>query len=230
MSDVILQDLKDGLLTITMNRPERKNAMSPDFTFGLLHAAQRVADDQELRAVLLKGAGGTFCVGGDVRGMADPTRKAPSFEERHTNLRSRMEASRILHEMRQAEWWRRWKGLRPAPVSRCAGLRPPCRRRDRESRPPSPGRAVRRLRRHLLPDQVDRQRESARALPAVADPERQGSSCGRHDDEVRARCRCCEGCDRACDPTRQGPDHHARLHQEEHQQRREVFDRAVLRR
>ena len=82
MTDVILQDLKDGLLTITMNRPERKNAMSPDFTLGLLHAAQRAADDPEVRAVLLKGAGGTFCVGGDVRGMADPNRKAPSLEER----------------------------------------------------------------------------------------------------------------------------------------------------
>ncbi len=34
MTDVILQDLKDGLLTITMNRPERKNAMSPEFTLG----------------------------------------------------------------------------------------------------------------------------------------------------------------------------------------------------
>lgn len=99
MTDVILQDLKDGLLTITMNRPERKNAMSPEFTLGLLQAAQRAWDDQDVRAVLLKGAGGTFCVGGDVRGFADPNRKAPSFEERQVSLRSRMEASRLLHEM-----------------------------------------------------------------------------------------------------------------------------------
>ncbi len=49
--------------------------------------------------MLLKGAGGTFCVGGDVRGMADPNRKAPSLEERIVSLRGRMEASRILHEM-----------------------------------------------------------------------------------------------------------------------------------
>lgn len=99
MTDVILTNLENGLLTITMNRPERKNAMSPDFTLGLLHAAQRASDDPEVRAVLLKGSGGTFCVGGDVRGMADPNRKAPTFEERKTSLRSRMEASRILHEM-----------------------------------------------------------------------------------------------------------------------------------
>jgi 2-(1,2-epoxy-1,2-dihydrophenyl)acetyl-CoA isomerase len=99
MSDVILQNLENGLLTITMNRPERKNAMSPEFTKGLLEAAHRANDDPEVRAVLLIGAGGTFCVGGDVRGMADPTRKAPTFEERRTSLRARMEASRILHEM-----------------------------------------------------------------------------------------------------------------------------------
>jgi 2-(1,2-epoxy-1,2-dihydrophenyl)acetyl-CoA isomerase len=99
MSDAILTSLENGLLTITMNRPERRNAMSPDFTLGLLNAAHRAAEDSEVRAVLLKGAGGTFCVGGDVRGMADPSRKPPTLEERQTSLRSRMEASRILHEM-----------------------------------------------------------------------------------------------------------------------------------
>lgn len=99
MSDAILTSLENGLLTITMNRPERRNAMSPDFTLGLLNAAHRAAEDSEVRAVLLKGAGGTFCVGGDVRGMADPTRKPPTLEERQVSLRARMEASRILHEM-----------------------------------------------------------------------------------------------------------------------------------
>jgi 2-(1,2-epoxy-1,2-dihydrophenyl)acetyl-CoA isomerase len=99
MTDVILQDLKDGLLTITMNRPERKNAMSDGFTKGLLDAAHRAAEDSAVRAVLLMGAGGTFCVGGDVRNMADPNRKPPTFEERMTGLRARMEASRLLHEM-----------------------------------------------------------------------------------------------------------------------------------
>ena len=64
--------------------------MSPDFTLGLLHAAQRAADDPEVRAVLLKGAGGTFCVGGDVRGMADRAGRRAS--RAMVNLRGRMEA------------------------------------------------------------------------------------------------------------------------------------------
>ncbi len=99
MSDVILQHLDNGLLTITMNRPEHKNAMSPDFTAKLLLAARRAAEESEVRAVLLKGAGGTFCVGGDVKGMNDPNRQRPHFDERLRSLRARMEASRILHEM-----------------------------------------------------------------------------------------------------------------------------------
>jgi 2-(1,2-epoxy-1,2-dihydrophenyl)acetyl-CoA isomerase len=45
------------------------------------------------------GAGGTFCVGGDVKSMADGSRAPMSFEGRQVNLRRGMEVSRILHEM-----------------------------------------------------------------------------------------------------------------------------------
>jgi 2-(1,2-epoxy-1,2-dihydrophenyl)acetyl-CoA isomerase len=66
-NEMVLQDLESGLLTITMNRPDRRNALNPDMTKGLVEAARRAAEDHEVRAVLLKGAGGTFCVGGDTR-------------------------------------------------------------------------------------------------------------------------------------------------------------------
>ena len=97
-NDTVLQSLESGLLTITMNRPERRNALNPDMTLGLVAAAQRAAEDHEVRAVLLKGAGGTFCVGGDVKSMAEGRSPMP-FEARMTNLRRAMEVSRILHEM-----------------------------------------------------------------------------------------------------------------------------------
>src|SRR3954468_15010197 len=71
MNDMVLQSLDNGLLTITMNRPDRRNALNPDMTRGLVEAARRAAEDHEVRAVLLKGAGGTFCVGGDVKSMAE---------------------------------------------------------------------------------------------------------------------------------------------------------------
>lgn len=62
MTDIVLQDLDRGLLTITMNRPDRRNALNQDMIRGLVEAAHRAKDDPEVRAVLLKGAGGTFCV------------------------------------------------------------------------------------------------------------------------------------------------------------------------
>src|SRR5207237_3520053 len=52
----------------------------------------------EVRAMLVKGAGGTFCVGGDVKSMAEGG--APlAFEAKMVNLRKGMEVSRILHQM-----------------------------------------------------------------------------------------------------------------------------------
>lgn len=98
MTDIVLQNLDKGLLTITMNRPERRNALNPDMTRGLVEAARRAQEDHEVRAVLLKGAGGTFCVGGDVKSMAEG-RAAPGFEAKRANLRRGMEVSRILHQM-----------------------------------------------------------------------------------------------------------------------------------
>jgi 2-(1,2-epoxy-1,2-dihydrophenyl)acetyl-CoA isomerase len=95
---MVLQHLEAGLLTITMNRPERRNALNPDMVVGLVAAARRAAEDHEVRAVLFKGAGGTFCVGGDVKSMAEG--RAPlAFEAKLANLRRGMEVSRILHQM-----------------------------------------------------------------------------------------------------------------------------------
>src|ERR1700727_2132935 len=97
-NEMVLQNLDAGLLTITMNRPDRRNALNPDMTRGLVEAARRAAEDHEVRAVLLKGAGGTFCVGGDVKSMGEGRAPLP-FEAKLVNLRRGMEVSRILHEM-----------------------------------------------------------------------------------------------------------------------------------
>jgi 2-(1,2-epoxy-1,2-dihydrophenyl)acetyl-CoA isomerase len=99
-NEIVLQNLDHGLLTITMNRPERRNALNPDMTLGLVAAARRAAEVHEVRAVLMKGAGGTFCVGGDVKSMAEGRAPLP-FEAKMTNLRRGMEVSRILHQMQK---------------------------------------------------------------------------------------------------------------------------------
>src|ERR1700716_1193278 len=100
MNDMVLQNLNQGLLTITMNRPDRRNALNPDMTRGLGEAARRATDDHEVRAVLLKGAGGTFCVGGDVKSMAEGRAPLP-FEAKMVNLLRGIEVSRSVYEMQK---------------------------------------------------------------------------------------------------------------------------------
>lgn len=96
---LVLEQLTDGLLTVVLNRPERRNALNTELCGQLVDVLERAARASEVRAVLLKGAGGTFCVGGDVKAMAASDGPDAGIDERIRQLRSRMEASRILHDM-----------------------------------------------------------------------------------------------------------------------------------
>src|SRR5688572_25090850 len=55
---------------ITMNRPEVKNAMNSQMVLDLIAAFESLRDNHEVRAIVLSGAGGTFCAGGDIKEMA----------------------------------------------------------------------------------------------------------------------------------------------------------------
>lgn len=70
----VLLDVKDGIATITLNAPERLNAMSPDLMADLNEALDKCCEDQSLRALILTGAGRGFCSGADLsnKGMASP--------------------------------------------------------------------------------------------------------------------------------------------------------------
>lgn len=61
--------IEDGVATLTMNRPEARNALSAEMKDGFAAAVPRLAADPAVRAVVLAGAGGVFCAGGDLRGM-----------------------------------------------------------------------------------------------------------------------------------------------------------------
>jgi enoyl-CoA hydratase len=62
-------ELDDGIGTITLNRPDRLNALSNELSGDLVDALTRVAADREVRAVVITGAGRAFSAGGDVDGM-----------------------------------------------------------------------------------------------------------------------------------------------------------------
>jgi 2-(1,2-epoxy-1,2-dihydrophenyl)acetyl-CoA isomerase len=54
---------------LTLNRPDRRNAIDRDLRHGLIAALGAALDDSEVRAIVLAGAGGVFCAGGDVTSM-----------------------------------------------------------------------------------------------------------------------------------------------------------------
>jgi 2-(1,2-epoxy-1,2-dihydrophenyl)acetyl-CoA isomerase len=62
----VLVSVDAGVETITLNRPERLNALNPEMHQRLREALERAADDSEIRAVLLTGAGRGFCTGQDL--------------------------------------------------------------------------------------------------------------------------------------------------------------------
>jgi enoyl-CoA hydratase/carnithine racemase len=64
-------ETRDHVRTITLNRPERKNAIGPEMANELLWALDAARDDAEVRVVVLAGAGTAFCAGGDLGGMGD---------------------------------------------------------------------------------------------------------------------------------------------------------------
>lgn len=100
----ILEEIQDGVAVVTLNRPEARNAMSREMMAGILEILPRLARDKSVGCVVLTGAGGAFCAGGDVKGFAaaeghEGAAGAGTFEDAVANLRGGMEASRWLHEM-----------------------------------------------------------------------------------------------------------------------------------
>ena len=68
-------ELKDGLGIITLNRPERKNPLTFDSYAELRDTFRNFSYTDEIRAVIINGAGGNFCSGGDVHEIIGPLTK-----------------------------------------------------------------------------------------------------------------------------------------------------------
>src|SRR5439155_18805723 len=100
MSQDLLEVIKDGVAVLTLNRPDRLNAMSRPMLDALLEALPRLSADADVGAVVLTGSGRAFCAGGDVKAMAEGREfGGDMLEDKAQALRSRMEVSRWLHEM-----------------------------------------------------------------------------------------------------------------------------------
>lgn len=59
--------VRDGVVVVTLRRPERRNAVGPDLAADLEHAMRRLDGDPRVRAAVLAGAGASFCAGADMK-------------------------------------------------------------------------------------------------------------------------------------------------------------------
>ncbi|PSP38436.1 enoyl-CoA hydratase [Halobacteriales archaeon QH_7_65_31] len=100
MSDeAVLVDVTDGVATVTLNRPERRNALSDEVSTGIIDAIDGLEGRDDVRCLVVTGAEGTFCAGGDVSSMAD---RASGDQQLHDAVRHiQNSTSRVIRRVYQ---------------------------------------------------------------------------------------------------------------------------------
>jgi len=108
----LLVDVREGIAVLTMNRPERLNALSRPMIDGAIAALERCADDAAVGCIVLTGAGRGFCAGGDVTAMGGNSSTA------ELTLEQKVDRQRAIH---------RFSGLlRAIPKVSIAAINGPC--------------------------------------------------------------------------------------------------------
>ncbi|PIU56391.1 MAG: hypothetical protein COS88_02945, partial [Chloroflexi bacterium CG07_land_8_20_14_0_80_51_10] len=78
----IAMQREEGVATITLNRPDKLNAVCPELMTDLTSVINDIEQDEEVRAVILTGAGRAFCAGGDVKDLLAQTTNPVEMMER----------------------------------------------------------------------------------------------------------------------------------------------------
>ena len=95
----VLYDLSEGIARITLNRPEKRNALNEELISQLKTALRRANDDHEVRAIVLAGAGSDFCSGADLSALQKIS--TASVEENLHDAASLMELFVLIRTTRQ---------------------------------------------------------------------------------------------------------------------------------
>ena len=98
MSDELLVTRDDRVLTLTLNRPEKLNALSEDIINGSIEHLRACVTDPDVGCIVVTGAGRAFCAGGDVSAMGAGGAEA-TLEQRLDGQRASHEMSRLLHDI-----------------------------------------------------------------------------------------------------------------------------------
>ena len=94
----LLCRVEDRVAVLTLNRPEARNALSWELKVALVEQVPRLGADPSVGCLLLTGAGGAFCAGGDTKNMAREGRP-PSPEERKRILRFEHALPEAIHRL-----------------------------------------------------------------------------------------------------------------------------------
>jgi enoyl-CoA hydratase len=97
VDELLHSDRAGGVLTLTLNRPEKRNAIDHQMHVELARIWVDLAEDDDVFAILLTGAGATFTVGGDVKGMKD--RPAGDVAAEGTTVLDPAPPRRLVHNM-----------------------------------------------------------------------------------------------------------------------------------
>jgi len=77
MSDDILLNVEDGIATILLNRPEKRNAFTNEMLFRWVEMLDECQADPEVKVIVITGAGSGFCAGGDIGRMEEKAARGP---------------------------------------------------------------------------------------------------------------------------------------------------------
>jgi 2-(1,2-epoxy-1,2-dihydrophenyl)acetyl-CoA isomerase len=99
--ETVLCEVADGVATVTLNRPDRLNAMNDELLTSMLRTLEQLASADSIRAVVVTGNGRGFCAGGDLSAGPGGGIGGPDLtsQERVGLMRRYMETSRLLHTM-----------------------------------------------------------------------------------------------------------------------------------
>lgn len=95
----ILTNVADRVATLTLNRPDKLNALSPELLEQSITTLRGWAEDPEIGVVVITGAGRAFCAGGDIGGMSQSNAAPERLEVRINGLRRAQELSWLLYSM-----------------------------------------------------------------------------------------------------------------------------------
>ena len=90
MAEIVLRDLSDGVLFLTLNRPDKLNALNLSLAEGLVTALEGAEEDEAVRVIVVTGAGRAFCAGADLKEFADKTPENAAANQRRSEMYARL--------------------------------------------------------------------------------------------------------------------------------------------